>query len=94
MVGGDLHSQLRTLAAEAGFTEDVRLTCSSRVPVPLALGLRQPEICVPPKALAGLTDEQQEGMLAHELAHLARRDPLWLVISHVLTWLFFQPLTG
>lgn len=93
VVGGDLHSQLRTLAAEAGFTEDVRLTCSSRVPVPLALGLRRPEICVPPKALAGLTGEQQEGMLAHELAHLARRDPLWLVISHVLACVFFfQPL--
>jgi beta-lactamase regulating signal transducer with metallopeptidase domain len=93
VVGGNLHSQLRTLAAEAGFTADVRLTCSSRVPVPLALGLRKPEICVPPKALAGLTDEQQEGMLAHELAHLVRRDPLWLVISHVLACVFFfQPL--
>jgi beta-lactamase regulating signal transducer with metallopeptidase domain len=93
VVGGNLHSQLRSLAAEAGFEEDVRLTCSSRVPVPLALGLGQPEICVPPKALAALTDEQQEGMLAHELAHLARRDPLWLVISHVLACVFFfQPL--
>ena len=93
VVGGTLHSQLRTLAAEAGFTGDVRLTCSSRVPVPLALGLSRPEICVPPKALAGLTDEQQEGMLAHELAHLVRRDPLWLVISHVLACVFFfQPL--
>ncbi len=93
VVGGDLHSQLRTLATEAGFTEDVQLTCSSRVPVPLALGLRRPEICVPPKALAGLTGEQQEGMLAHELAHLARRDPLWLVVSHVLACVFFfQPL--
>jgi beta-lactamase regulating signal transducer with metallopeptidase domain len=93
VVGGTLHSQLRALAAEAGFPEDVRLTCSSRVPVPLALGLRRPEICVPPKALAGLTHEQQEGMLAHELAHLARRDPLWLVVSHVLSCVFFfQPL--
>jgi beta-lactamase regulating signal transducer with metallopeptidase domain len=93
VVGGTLHSQLRVLATEAGFSEDVRLTCSSRVPVPLALGLRRPEICVPPKALAGLTHEQQEGMLAHELAHLARRDPLWLVVSHVLSCVFFfQPL--
>ena len=48
---------------------------------------------MPPRALAGLTGEQQEGMLAHELAHLARWDPLWLVISHVLTCVFFfQPL--
>jgi beta-lactamase regulating signal transducer with metallopeptidase domain len=93
IVGGTLHSQLRALAVQAGFTKDVRLSCSSRVPVPLALGVRRSEICVPPRALAGLTDEQQEGMLAHELAHLARRDPLWLVVSHVLTCVFFfQPL--
>jgi len=93
IVGGTLHAQLRALAAEAGFTRDVRLSCSSRVPVPLAFGVRRSEICVPPRALAGLTDEQQEGMLAHELAHLARRDPLWLVVSHVLTCVFFfQPL--
>lgn len=93
IVGGTLHAQLRALAREAGFTKEVRLTCSSRVPVPLALGVIWSEICVPTRALAGLTDEQQEGMLAHELAHLARRDPLWLVVSHVLTCVFFfQPL--
>jgi beta-lactamase regulating signal transducer with metallopeptidase domain len=93
IVGGTLHAQLRNLAAEAGLGGSVRLSCSSRLPVPVALGVRAPEICVPPRALAGLTDEQQEGMLAHELAHLARRDPFWLVLGQVLSCaLFFQPL--
>lgn len=93
IVGGTLHAQLRALAVEAGFRREVRLSCSSRVPVPLAFGVRRSEICVPLRALAGLTGEQQEGMLAHELAHLARWDPLWLVVSHVLTCVFFfQPL--
>jgi beta-lactamase regulating signal transducer with metallopeptidase domain len=93
IVGGTIHAQLRELAAEAGLSGAVRLSCSSRVPVPVALGIRRPEICVPPRALAGLTDEQQEGMLAHELAHLARRDPFWLVLRQVIACaLFFQPL--
>jgi beta-lactamase regulating signal transducer with metallopeptidase domain len=93
VVAGDLHAQLRTLSAEAGLTGDVSLSCSSRVPVPLALGFGRPEICVPPRALAGLTSEQQEGMLAHELAHLARRDPFWLVLGQAIACLlFFQPL--
>jgi beta-lactamase regulating signal transducer with metallopeptidase domain len=93
VVGGHVLTQLRDLSIEAGLDRPVRLSCSSRVPVPLALGLREPEICLPPRALAGLTDEQQEGMLAHELAHLVRRDPIWLMISHVLAGvLFFQPL--
>ncbi len=93
VVGGTLLSRLHSMTAEAGLGESVQLSCSSRVPVPLALGLRRPEICVPPRALAGLTDEQQEGMLAHELAHLVRRDPFWLVVSHLLACVFFfQPL--
>ncbi|HEY2295995.1 MAG TPA: M56 family metallopeptidase [Thermoanaerobaculia bacterium] len=93
VVGGDLHAQLRTLAAQAGLADAVRLSCSCRVPVPLAMGLREPEICVPPRALVSLTEEQQEGMLAHELAHLARRDPFWLVLGQGLACaLFLQPL--
>jgi beta-lactamase regulating signal transducer with metallopeptidase domain len=93
VVGGTLFSQLRMMSLEAGFLEEIRLSCSSRVPVPLAMGLRRGEICVPPRALAGLTDEQQEGMLAHELAHLARRDPFWLALSNVMAAVFFfQPL--
>jgi beta-lactamase regulating signal transducer with metallopeptidase domain len=93
VVGGDLHRQLQALVAEAGLETPVRLTCSSRVPVPVALGLREAEICVPPRALAGLSEEQQEGMLAHELAHIARRDPFWLVLGQAIACvLFFQPL--
>ncbi|HEY4596918.1 MAG TPA: hypothetical protein VIJ02_10990, partial [Thermoanaerobaculia bacterium] len=56
VVGGDLHAQLRTLAGQAGLGDAVRLSCSYRVPVPLAIGLREPEICVPPRALVGLTE--------------------------------------
>lgn len=93
VVGGTLFSRLGSLAAEAGLGGAVRLTCSSRVPVPLALGVARSEICLPPRALAGLSDEQQEAMLAHELAHLARRDPLWLVVGQVIACVFFfQPL--
>ena len=93
VVGGDMHGILRRLTAEAGMADPVRLSCSSRLPVPIALGLRRREICVPPRALASLSLEQQEGMLAHELAHLVRRDPFWLAFSHFLTSvLFFQPL--
>jgi beta-lactamase regulating signal transducer with metallopeptidase domain len=93
VVGGTLHAQLERLSEESGLRRPVRLTCSSRVPVPVALGLRAPEICVPSRALVGLTPEQQEGLLAHELAHVARRDTFWLVFNQILaSILFFQPL--
>jgi beta-lactamase regulating signal transducer with metallopeptidase domain len=81
------------LQERAGLRDRVRLTCSSRLPVPVALGVNRLEICVPPRALASLTPEQQEGMLAHELAHLVRCDPFWLGFGQLMTSLFFfQPL--
>lgn len=96
VIGGGMHSILGRLAGEAteqGMAPLVRLTCSSRVSVPVALGVFRPEICVPPRALSHLEPEQQEGMLAHELAHLVRRDPFWLAFSRLLAGvLFFQPL--
>jgi beta-lactamase regulating signal transducer with metallopeptidase domain len=93
VVGGTLFDQLSRLTAEAGFARPVRLTCSSRLPVPVALGVRRAEISVPPRALVGLSPEEQEGLLAHELAHVARHDSLWLVFGQILaSILFFQPL--
>ncbi|HWM91770.1 MAG TPA: M56 family metallopeptidase [Thermoanaerobaculia bacterium] len=94
VVGGGMFSLLHQLTGELGGTTPlVRLTCSSRVSVPVALGLGWPEICVPPRALSHLEPEQQQGMLAHELAHLVRRDPFWLAFSRILAGvLFFQPL--
>lgn len=96
VIGGGLFSILGRLAGAQGAQRIpplVRLTCSSRVSVPVALGVLRPEICVPPRALSHLEPEQQEGMLAHELAHLVRRDPFWLAFSRLLSSvLFFQPL--
>ena len=43
--------------------------------------------------LTDLDVEQQQSMLAHELAHLARFDPIWLTLTCLIEQLlFFQPL--
>jgi HEAT repeat protein len=69
----------------------VRLTSSATISSPVALGLG--EICVPDAALTDLDADQQRGLLAHELAHLARRDPLWLDCASIIERVFFfQPL--
>lgn len=65
-----------------------RLAASLRVPEPrlllldrcpggaFATGLRTPLIAIDPALLDALDAEELEGLLAHELAHLARRDAL------------------
>src|ERR1043166_3247007 len=86
-----LAALLRTLSLEAGITRPIRLTASTRLASPVALG--SSEIAVPEAALPDLDPGQQRGMLAHELAHLERRDPGWLVLAGLVERIgFFQPL--
>jgi HEAT repeat protein/beta-lactamase regulating signal transducer with metallopeptidase domain len=82
-----LLAELRTLA---GVSRPIQLTCAPALPSPVALG--HDEICVPNAALTELDADQQRTMLAHELAHLTRRDPLWLTVGCLIERLFFfQP---
>ena len=84
--GGD-----RALLDELAAPRLVRLTESAAIHSPMAmLGW---EVVVPRGIFARLTDEQRRTILAHEVAHLVRRDPLWLAAAEVLkALLFFQPL--
>jgi beta-lactamase regulating signal transducer with metallopeptidase domain len=82
---------LRHLLREERITRQVRLTLSERLTSPVALG--RDEICLPSRAMSELGPVRIESILAHELAHLVRRDPSWLTVSRVIEALFFfQPL--
>lgn len=82
---------LETLRHVGKVTRPVRLTSAAGLTSPVALG--RAEIALPEAALTELDREQQRSMLAHELAHLVRRDPSWLAAACVIERLFFlQPL--
>jgi beta-lactamase regulating signal transducer with metallopeptidase domain len=82
---------LRFLRAEGHIDRDVRLTISDRLTSPVALGAH--EVCLPARALAELDPVRMESILAHELAHLVRRDPTWLTMARLIeSVFFFQPL--
>jgi beta-lactamase regulating signal transducer with metallopeptidase domain len=67
----------------------VRLTQSHHVKSPLVLGTA--EICVPVDLLT-LRDAELDSVLAHELAHLERRDGVWFPLMGVVTCVFWwQP---
>ncbi|MGE5802474.1 MAG: M56 family metallopeptidase [Gemmatimonadota bacterium] len=88
---GPLAATLAELQRTSGYRRRVRLTMARTISSPVALGLS--EICVPELALSDLGGEQQRSMLAHELAHLARRDSLWLAGASLIERVFFfQPL--
>lgn len=89
----DLRALVSRLAGEAGLGRPVRLTLSTTLASPVAFGTRRPEICLPERAVETLSPRHLEAMLAHEVAHLARRDPAWLRAYRCISaLLFFQPL--
>jgi beta-lactamase regulating signal transducer with metallopeptidase domain len=82
---------LADVAARLGGRRVPRLTVAESAASPVVLGTS--EICVPRRFLSDLTPEEQSGVLAHEVAHLVRRDPWWLLLAVTLESLFFfQPL--
>ena len=85
--------RLAELARRAGLRRLVRLSASPRLEIPLVRGMLQPEICLPERALAELCEQQQGAVLAHELAHVIRRDLHWQLVARLLESLVpFQPL--
>lgn len=69
----------------------IRVTVSPHVASPIALP--SGEICLPERVVTELDSQQQASMLAHEVAHVIRRDTWWRIGQVVVeTLFFFQPL--
>lgn len=91
--GGPHVALLQRLRMSAGVIRSVGLSVCATLAVPLALGLRRWEVCLPSKVTEEFDAEEQETVLAHELAHLVRYDTLWLLAARTLAGgFFFQPL--
>lgn len=70
---------------------DLSLSESDRLAAPVAIGRR--EICVPVDLFRELSPPAARAVLAHEIAHLERRDARWAALSQLLERVFFlQPL--
>lgn len=90
---GPLYALFRRLLSDADPEQELRLASCDRLVVPIARGIRRPEVCVPEGIGRDLTIEEQATVLAHESAHLLRRDPAWLAVYRLFeAMLFLQPL--
>src|SRR3954464_15678268 len=70
----------------------ITLLESTLVDVPTVIGFLKPVVLLPASALGGLTPQQLEAILAHELAHIRRHDYLVnLLQTLVETVLFYHP---
>jgi bla regulator protein BlaR1 len=81
--------RLAVLAARSGLKRPVALLESALVQVPLVVGHIRPVILLPLGTVAGLSPAYLEVILAHELAHVLRRDYLVNLLQTVAEVLFF-----
>lgn len=81
--------RLAGLATRAGLTRPVALSLSALVPSPVVLGYFKPLILLPASVLSGLAPVEVEMILAHELAHIMRRDYLFHLLQSVAETVFF-----
>ena len=91
-VDNTLRSKLKVLAQRLRVKQTVQLMESALVQIPTVVGWLRPVILLPASALTGLSSEQLEAILAHELAHIRRHDYLVNILQTVVDILgFYHP---
>lgn len=93
LVDGQLAQSVQSLLAAMPPSRRPRVYLSDSLEVPIAHGHWHPEVVLPRRLLSELSLSAQRSVVAHELGHLVRRDPLWLLTLDMLGRLFWlQPL--
>ncbi|MFO0999813.1 MAG: M56 family metallopeptidase [Planctomycetaceae bacterium] len=91
-VSDSLHEMLSRLSRRLRLKNSVRLFQSSLAQMPCVIGAFRPVILLPASAISGLSTDQLEALLAHELAHIRRHDFAMNVMQTLVeTLLFYHP---
>src|SRR6266581_3830557 len=88
----ELYLRCIALKLKMGIERAVRYCECQRLDAPAVLGWFRPVVLLPVRALSGLTEEQIEAVIAHELAHIRRLDcfvNLFQIAAETL--LFYHP---
>jgi len=91
-VGAKLYAKCLMLQRKMGLDRLIRFSECHRLDAPAVLGWFRPVVLLPVRALTGLTEEQIEAVVAHELAHIRRFDcfvNLFQIATETL--LFYHP---
>ncbi|MDB6056944.1 MAG: Regulatory sensor-transducer, BlaR1/MecR1 family [Verrucomicrobiales bacterium] len=77
------------IAGRMGFHRKIVLLQTPNLTSPMAFGIFSPSIGLPQAFARIFTREQQDVMLAHEVAHLAARDPVWYLLADLISALLW-----
>jgi beta-lactamase regulating signal transducer with metallopeptidase domain len=85
----DWMERLASLQERMRLSRPVRLMRSAAIEVPMVIGWFRPVVLVPMTAITGLSAQQLESILAHELAHIRRHDYLVNLLQTLAEIVFF-----
>jgi beta-lactamase regulating signal transducer with metallopeptidase domain len=88
-IAGAISEDVQRLASALGISQNIDLLVSTGTGIPVVTGWRKPAILLPPSAMQDLSAEEMETILAHEVAHIQRRDYPVNVAQAVVEALFF-----
>ena len=87
-----LQKRFDSLMTQVGLSRHIPLLLSSKTDVPMAIGWLKPVVLLPFSMISGLTPQQLDMLLLHELAHIRRHDYLVNFLQTLVEiTLFFHP---
>jgi WD40 repeat protein/beta-lactamase regulating signal transducer with metallopeptidase domain len=87
-----LVTMIRYQAERMGLALAPTIAYCDRVAMPVVVGVLRPMILLPAALVSGLTPDQLQAVVLHELAHIRRRDSIINLLQRVIeSLLFFHP---
>lgn len=88
-VSDEWQSRFEGLCERLGIGRAVKIACSDLLGTPIAIGVIKPMILVPAGLFLQIDPRQLESVIAHELIHIRRYDPLVNIAQSVAETVYF-----
>ena len=86
----NIESAFRLLVSKMNVTHSIRLLATQAISVPAIAGFFRPVVLLPTSMISGLSIQELEAILAHELAHVRRHDYIVNILQVTFETLFFH----
>ncbi len=81
--GDEVCARVQSVARRLSFQRKLKVWESKHIQTPLSFGMLRPVILLPKGFAQAFDARQQETIIAHEIAHLIKKDELWQLCSTV-----------
>ena len=88
-LNGDWNQKILQFCGKVGIKKNIKVYLSSAISSPVVLGFFRPIVLVPIQLTTGLSQDQLEVVIYHELMHIKRYDSIVNLVQNFLEAIFF-----